>query len=176
MPSRQSRNGDLHQERRSSSPSSDFKFGLLTLCCFLLTSLLLMLVLGWTTSARESSQMRTSALLISGDLQFCSFFLSNHSLTQNSSTVGKKVENSTDRNYTLINRREAIFQIRMFIHPSNMPISTAKCKKTGLAHTLAKKSTASTKISTDGVYAAAHFYNYEPELCRNTFLFSVWRM
>ena len=72
MPSRQSRNGDLHQERRSSSPSSDFKFGLLTLCCFLLTSLLLMLVLGWTTSARESSQMRTSALLTSGDLQFFS--------------------------------------------------------------------------------------------------------
>ena len=64
----------------------------------------------------------------------------------------------------------------MFIHPSNMPISTAKCKKTGLGHTLAKISTASTKISTDGVYAAAHFYNYEPELCRNTFLFSVWRM
>ena len=43
--------------------------------------------------------------------------------------VAKRVENSTDRNYTLINRREAIFQIRMFIHPSNMPISTAKCKK-----------------------------------------------
>ena len=64
----------------------------------------------------------------------------------------------------------------MFIHPSNMPISTAKCKKTGLAHSLEKVSTASTKISTDGVYAAAHFYNYEPELCRNTFLFSVWRM
>ena len=40
MPSRQSKSGDLHQERRSSSPSSDFKFGLLTYCCFLLTSLL----------------------------------------------------------------------------------------------------------------------------------------
>ena len=34
MPSRQSRSGDLHQERRSSSPSSDFKFGLLTLLFF----------------------------------------------------------------------------------------------------------------------------------------------
>ena len=59
---------DIRIEKYEMEPSSDFKFGLLTYCCFLLTSLLLLLLLGWTISARGSSQMRTSALLTSGDL------------------------------------------------------------------------------------------------------------
>ena len=58
-----------------------------------------------------------------------------------------------------------------------MPFSTEKCKKKqGLHIHWQKISTASMKNSTDGVCAAAHFSNYETELCRNTFLFSVWRM